>query len=79
MIFRWLAKSNFTIYIYIFFSCIPPSPPPAIQERDSCAVSVWRWVKLKLGGRDSDPTKRLSVAEQVGRTGGQAKQRYRSQ
>ena len=38
---------------------------PAIQERNSYAVGVWRRVKMKLDGRDPDQNKRLSVAEQV--------------
>ncbi|KAJ8319497.1 hypothetical protein KUTeg_004588 [Tegillarca granosa] len=42
-----------------------PRTGKAIQERNSYAVSVWRRVKMKLDGRDPDPGKRLSVAEQV--------------
>lgn len=41
------------------------SPVVAVQERNSYAVSVWRRVKMKLDGRDPDPGKRFSVAEQV--------------
>ncbi|XP_024124914.1 serine/threonine-protein kinase SMG1 [Oryzias melastigma] len=37
----------------------------AVQERNSYAVSVWKRVKAKLEGRDVDPNRRLSVAEQV--------------
>ena len=29
-------------------------------------MSVWRRVKMKLEGRDPDPNRRLTVAEQVG-------------
>ena len=38
----------------------------AVQERNSYAVSVWKRVKAKLEGRDVDPNRRMSVAEQVG-------------
>lgn len=37
----------------------------AVQERNSYAVSVWKRVKAKLEGRDVDPNRRMSVAEQV--------------
>lgn len=37
-----------------------------MQERNSYAVSVWKRVKAKLEGRDVDPNRRMSVAEQVG-------------
>lgn len=37
----------------------------AVQERNSYAVSVWKRVKAKLEGRDLDPNRRMSVAEQV--------------
>lgn len=36
-----------------------------MQERNSYAVSVWKRVKAKLEGRDVDPNRRMSVAEQV--------------
>lgn len=39
--------------------------PLAVQERNSYAVSVWKRVKAKLEGRDVDPSRRMSVAEQV--------------
>lgn len=39
--------------------------PLAVQERNSYAVSVWKRVKAKLEGRDVDPNRRMSVAEQV--------------
>ncbi|KAK3583612.1 hypothetical protein CHS0354_039435 [Potamilus streckersoni] len=42
-----------------------PKTGKAIQERNSYAVGVWRRVKMKLDGRDPDPNKRLSAAEQV--------------
>ncbi|XP_052059400.1 serine/threonine-protein kinase SMG1-like isoform X1 [Mytilus californianus] len=42
-----------------------PRTGKAIQERNSYAVSVWRRVKMKLDGRDPDPNKRFTVAEQV--------------
>jgi len=38
-----------------------------IQERNSYAVSVWRKVKSKLDGKESEQSKRLTVAEQVWR------------
>lgn len=38
---------------------------PAVQERNSYAVSVWKRVKAKLEGRDIDPNRRISVTEQV--------------
>lgn len=37
----------------------------ALQERNTYAVNVWRRVKAKLEGRDVDPNKRMSVAEQA--------------
>ncbi|KAK7113677.1 hypothetical protein V1264_012925 [Littorina saxatilis] len=42
-----------------------PRTGKAVQERNSYAVGVWRRVKMKLDGRDPDPSKRLLVAEQV--------------
>lgn len=38
---------------------------PAVQERNSYAVSVWKRVKAKLEGRDVDPNRRMSVTEQA--------------
>lgn len=49
----------------MFIFCLTHFHYKAIQERNSYAVSVWRRVKMKLDGRDPDPSKRLSVAEQV--------------
>ena len=40
-------------------------PVAAVQERNSYAVSVWKRVKAKLEGRDVDPSRRMSVTEQV--------------
>ncbi|OXB81814.1 UNVERIFIED_CONTAM: hypothetical protein H355_015011 [Colinus virginianus] len=42
-----------------------PKTGKAVQERNSYAVSVWKRVKAKLEGRDVDPSRRMSVAEQV--------------
>ncbi|XP_061604634.1 serine/threonine-protein kinase SMG1 [Phyllopteryx taeniolatus] len=42
-----------------------PKTGKAVQERNSYAVSVWKRVKAKLEGRDIDPNRRMSVAEQV--------------
>uniref|UniRef100_H2MY57 FATC domain-containing protein n=1 Tax=Oryzias latipes TaxID=8090 RepID=H2MY57_ORYLA len=42
-----------------------PKTGRAVQERNSYAVGVWKRVKAKLEGRDVDPNRRLSVAEQV--------------
>eukprot|EP00118_Oscarella_pearsei_P002798 m.11633 g.11633 ORF g.11633 m.11633 type:complete len:3440 (+) comp23529_c0_seq1:72-10391(+) len=42
-----------------------PKTGKALQERNTFAVNVWRRVKAKLEGRDVDPNKRMSVAEQV--------------
>uniref|UniRef100_A0A8C0E9C3 non-specific serine/threonine protein kinase n=1 Tax=Bubo bubo TaxID=30461 RepID=A0A8C0E9C3_BUBBB len=42
-----------------------PKTGKAVQERNSYAVSVWKRVKAKLEGRDVDPNRRMSVAEQV--------------
>ena len=39
---------------------------PAVQERNMYAIGVWKRVKAKLDGRDIDPTKRMSVEDQVG-------------
>nr|XP_018895690.1 PREDICTED: serine/threonine-protein kinase SMG1-like [Bemisia tabaci] len=36
-----------------------------MQERNSYAMSVWRRVRLKLEGRDPDPTRKLTVQESV--------------
>ncbi|CAD7090037.1 unnamed protein product [Hermetia illucens] len=35
------------------------------QKRNAYAVSVWRRIRMKLEGRDPDPNRRLTVAEQV--------------
>ncbi|XP_053678248.1 serine/threonine-protein kinase Smg1 [Anopheles nili] len=35
------------------------------QKRNAYAVSVWRRIRMKLEGRDPDPARRCSVAEQV--------------
>ena len=35
------------------------------QKRNSYAVSVWRRIRMKLEGRDPDPTRRCTVQEQV--------------
>lgn len=35
------------------------------QKRNAYAVSVWRRIRMKLEGRDPDPTRRYSSAEQV--------------
>ena len=37
----------------------------AVQERNMYAIGVWKRVKAKLDGRDIDPTKRMSVEDQV--------------
>lgn len=42
-----------------------PKTGKAVQERNSYAVSVWKRVKAKLEGRDVDPNRRMTVAEQV--------------
>uniref|UniRef100_A0A665V5R4 non-specific serine/threonine protein kinase n=1 Tax=Echeneis naucrates TaxID=173247 RepID=A0A665V5R4_ECHNA len=42
-----------------------PKTGRAVQERNSYAVSVWKRVKAKLEGRDVDPNRRMSAAEQV--------------
>ncbi|XP_030645489.1 serine/threonine-protein kinase SMG1 isoform X2 [Chanos chanos] len=42
-----------------------PKTGRAVQERNSYAVSVWKRVKAKLEGRDVDPSRRMSVSEQV--------------
>uniref|UniRef100_A0A3Q2DQY2 FATC domain-containing protein n=1 Tax=Cyprinodon variegatus TaxID=28743 RepID=A0A3Q2DQY2_CYPVA len=42
-----------------------PKTGRAVQERNSYAVSVWKRVKAKLEGRDIDPSRRMSVTEQV--------------
>lgn len=42
-----------------------PKTGRAVQERNSYAVSVWKRVKAKLEGRDVDPSRRMSVTEQV--------------
>ncbi|GFO31315.1 serine/threonine-protein kinase smg1, partial [Plakobranchus ocellatus] len=42
-----------------------PKTGKAVQERNWYAVGVWRRVKMKLEGRDPDPNKKMTVAEQV--------------
>ncbi|XP_032817004.1 serine/threonine-protein kinase SMG1 isoform X1 [Petromyzon marinus] len=42
-----------------------PKTGKAVQERNSYAVSVWKRVKAKLEGRDVDPSRRMTVTEQV--------------
>ncbi|EDO48437.1 predicted protein [Nematostella vectensis] len=42
-----------------------PKTGKAVQQRNTYAISVWRRVKAKLEGRDLDPTKRMSVTDQV--------------
>ena len=42
-----------------------PRTGKMLQVRNTHAINVWRRVKGKLDGRDPDPSKRLSVAEQV--------------
>ncbi|KAF4520430.1 hypothetical protein B566_EDAN004001 [Ephemera danica] len=50
---------------------VPPAlkPPPhrekVPQEKNAYALNVWRRVRAKLEGRDLDPVKKASVAEQV--------------
>ncbi|GAB0095897.1 hypothetical protein DMENIID0001_113330 [Sergentomyia squamirostris] len=36
-----------------------------LQKRNAYAVSVWRRIRLKLEGREPEPTKRITVPEQV--------------
>ncbi|XP_033630103.1 serine/threonine-protein kinase SMG1-like [Asterias rubens] len=42
-----------------------PRTGKVIQVRNTHAINVWRRVKGKLDGRDPDPSKRLSIPEQV--------------
>lgn len=42
-----------------------PRTGKIIQERNMYATNVWRRVKMKLDGRDPDPNKRSTIAEQV--------------
>ncbi|CAB3995316.1 serine threonine- kinase SMG1 [Paramuricea clavata] len=42
-----------------------PRTGKAVQERNMYAIGVWKRVKAKLDGRDIDPTKRMSVEDQV--------------
>ncbi|KAF6020036.1 SMG1 [Bugula neritina] len=42
-----------------------PKTGKVVQERNSYAVSVWRRVKMKLDGRELDPSKKMSVTDQV--------------
>ncbi|XP_055710609.1 serine/threonine-protein kinase Smg1-like isoform X2 [Phlebotomus papatasi] len=37
----------------------------SLQKRNAYAVSVWRRIRMKLEGRDPEPTKRSTVPEQV--------------
>lgn len=57
---KYLYKVVVVWLTYICFHCFI-----AVQERNSYAVSVWKRVKAKLEGRDVDPNRRMSVAEQV--------------
>lgn len=37
----------------------------AVQERNAYALNVWRRVRMKLEGRDPQPSRKYSTAEQV--------------
>ena len=49
-------------YVHVLIWCCVVS---AVQERNMYAIGVWKRVKAKLDGRDIDPTKRMSVEDQV--------------
>lgn len=38
---------------------------PAVQERNAYALNVWRRVRMKLEGRDPQPSRKYTTAEQV--------------
>ena len=37
----------------------------AVQERNAYALNVWRRVRMKLEGRDPNPNRKYTTAEQV--------------
>ncbi|XP_046606357.1 serine/threonine-protein kinase SMG1 isoform X1 [Neodiprion virginianus] len=42
-----------------------PTTGKAVQERNAYALNVWRRVRMKLEGRDANPSRRYTPAEQV--------------
>ncbi|XP_043258587.1 serine/threonine-protein kinase SMG1 isoform X3 [Colletes gigas] len=42
-----------------------PTTGKAVQERNAYALNVWRRVRMKLEGRDPQPTRKYTTAEQV--------------
>ncbi|XP_058794779.1 serine/threonine-protein kinase SMG1 [Phymastichus coffea] len=42
-----------------------PTTGKAVQERNAYALNVWRRVRMKLEGRDPNPNRKYSTAEQV--------------
>lgn len=54
-------RTQYQSYHYTLNSCIFT----VVQEHNAYALNVWRRVKVKLEGRDLEPSRRASVAEQV--------------
>ncbi|GIY22261.1 hypothetical protein CDAR_374792 [Caerostris darwini] len=48
-------------------SIVPRDPHTgkAVQERNTYATNVWKRIKMKLDGKDPDPSKKASISEQV--------------
>ncbi|GFS77770.1 hypothetical protein NPIL_425041 [Nephila pilipes] len=42
-----------------------PRTGKAVQERNTYATNVWKRIKMKLDGKDPDPSKKASIAEQI--------------
>ncbi|XP_055937546.1 serine/threonine-protein kinase SMG1-like isoform X2 [Argiope bruennichi] len=42
-----------------------PRTGKAVQERNTYATNVWKRIKMKLDGKDPDPSKKASISEQV--------------
>lgn len=55
-----IQGNNFKFSIFLLLSISGME-----QKRNAYAVSVWRRIRMKLEGRDPDPTRRYSTAEQV--------------
>lgn len=66
--FYHLMKGIFVLYLAVLFFSSLGRRRGVMQERNSYAMSVWRRVRLKLEGRDPDPTRKLTVQESVSKT-----------
>jgi PI-3-kinase-related kinase SMG-1 len=53
------------IYFDIFLKATFTFIITAMQERNAYALNVWRRVRIKLEGREPNPNRKYSTAEQV--------------